>query len=63
MISLVNPKEVIILLVISQKVVGLGKGTTFQHQFKANLLWEAQTQSYPDAELPRREATQSREST
>ena len=63
MISLVNPKEVIILLVISQKNVGLGKGTTFQHQFKAHLLREAQMQSYPDAELPRREATQSREST
>ena len=48
MISLVNEKEVIstsgreiILLVISQKAVSLGKGTTFQDQFEANLLREA----------------------
>ena len=60
MISFVNEREVIstsgkkiILLVISQKAVGLGKGTTFQDQFEANLLREAQTQSYPDAKLPR----------
>ena len=60
MISLVNEREVIatsgreiILLVISQKAVGLGKGTTFQDQFDANLLREAQTRSYPDAKLSR----------
>ena len=60
MISLVNAREVIstsgkeiILLVISQKAVGLGKGTTFQDQFEASLLREAQTRSYPDAKLPR----------
>ena len=70
MISLVNAREVIstsgmeiILLVISQKAVGLGKGTTFQDQLEANLLRElprrgaTQTQSYPDAKLLRREAT------
>ena len=56
MISLVNAGEVIstsgkeiILLVISQKAVGLGK----ERRSKASLLWEAQTRSYPDAKLPR----------
>ena len=70
MISLVNAKEVIstsgkdiILLVTRQKAVGLGKGTTFQDQFEANLLREARTRSYPDAKLLRCEATQNREST
>jgi len=60
MISLINAREVIstsgkeiILLVISQKAVGLGKGTTFQDQLEAKLLWETQTQSYPDEKLPR----------
>ena len=70
MIPLVNAKEVIstsgkeiILLVISQKVVGLGKGTTFEDQLEANLLREARTRSYSDAELLGREATQNREPT
>ena len=70
MISLVNAREVIstsgkeiILLVISQKAVGLGKGTAFQDQFEENLLRETRTRSYSDAKLPRRRATQNREST
>ena len=60
MISLINAREVIltsgkeiILLVISQKTVGLRKGTAFQDQFEASLLRETQTRSYPDAKLPR----------
>ena len=67
MISLVNAREVIstsgreiILLVTSQKVVSLGKGRAFQDQFETNLLREARTRSYPDAELPRCGATQTR---
>jgi len=58
MISLVNAKEVIstsrketILLVISQKDVGLGKGTSFQSE----LIPEGS-----DAEPPRHEAIQTR---
>ena len=60
MIFLVNAREVIltskkeaILLEISRKAIGLGKGTTFQDQFEAKLLREAQTRSHPDAKLPR----------
>jgi len=63
MISLVNAKEVIstsgkdiILLVTSQKAVGLKKGTTFQDQFEANLLQKlrrgaTQTRSYPESRI------------
>ena len=44
-------EEGAVLLEASQKAVGLRKGTTFQDQFEANLLWEARTRSYPDAKL------------
>ena len=39
-------EERAVLLETSQKAVGLGKGTTFQDQFEANLLREARTRSY-----------------
>ena len=66
MISLVNARKVISTSGKEQsfsKAVDLGKGTTFQDRFETNLLREARTWSYPDAELLRRETIQNREST
>ena len=75
MISLVNVREVIstsgkeiILLVTDRKQLASGKErrskTNLKRIYSGRLRREAtQTQSYPDAELPRCGATQNREST
>ena len=53
-------EEGAILLETSQKTVSLGKGTTFQDQFEANLLRKARTRSHSDAKPLKREAAQMR---
>ena len=58
MIFLVNAREVILtskkgqsFSKLAKRAVGLGKGTTFQDQFEANLLREARTRSYPESRI------------